>query len=120
MKCHFELAHVGINLPNGEEARETAETFGRAFNLDIREGKTSFFAGRAVECMKAPYRGTLGHLALTTEDVEAAVKELEEKGYSADLTTAAYTESGALRNIYLQEEMGGFAVHILLKEKERR
>ena len=48
-------------------------------------------------------------------DLAAAVEELREKGFSFRMDTAAYTEEGRLKNIYLDGEFGGFAIHILQK-----
>ena len=52
---------------------------------------------------------------MQTDDLEAAVEELKEKGFSFNMDTAAYTEAGKLKNIYLNGEYGGFAIHILQK-----
>ena len=45
----------------------------------------------------------------------AAVEELKEKGFSFQMDTAAYTQEGRLKNIYLDGEFGGFAIHIMEK-----
>lgn len=113
MKNSFTLAHVGINTPNPEEAASLAALIGTLFNLKPRTGNKSEFAGELFECMKAPFLGTNGHIALATEDLESAVEELKEKGCSFRMETAAYTEDGKLKNIYLDGEFGGFAIHIL-------
>ena len=55
------------------------------------------------------------HIAMQTDDLAAAVEELREKGFSFRMDTAAYTEEGRLKNIYLDGEFGGFAIHILQK-----
>ena len=52
---------------------------------------------------------------MQTDDLAAAVEELREKGFSFRMDTAAYTEEGRLKNIYLDGEFGGFAIHILQK-----
>ncbi|OJG67332.1 hypothetical protein RV11_GL003070 [Enterococcus phoeniculicola] len=40
---------------------------------------------------------------------------MKEKGLMFNMETAAYTEEGQLKNIYLEGEFGGFAIHILNK-----
>ena len=40
----YELAHVGINAQNAEEANAIASLFAQIFNLQPREGKSSVFA----------------------------------------------------------------------------
>lgn len=85
------------------------------FNLTPRQGKKSEFAGEYFECLRAPYLGTHGHIAMGTPDLTSAVAELKEKGFSFREDTAEYDESGGLKNIYLDGEYGGFAIHILRK-----
>ncbi|WP_120195377.1 hypothetical protein [Lacrimispora algidixylanolytica] len=62
-----------------------------------------------------PFLGFNGHIAMLTPDLTAAVEELKEKGFSFKMETAAYTEQGELKNIYLDGEYGGFAIHIMQK-----
>lgn len=113
MKNTFTLAHVGVNTENAEEALALAELLSGMFNLAPRHGQKSEFAGPYFECMKAPFHGKNGHIAMQTPDLESAVAELKEKGFSFREETAAYDEAGKLKNIYLAGEYGGFAIHIL-------
>lgn len=115
MENKFELAHIGVNTPDAAAAAALAEQLSGLFNLAPRHGQKSEFAGDYFECMKAPFLGTNGHIAMRTDDLEAAVEELKAKGYSFNMDTAAYTEDGKLKNIYLDGEFGGFAIHILQK-----
>ena len=113
MGNHFELAHVGINTPDPEAALELAKLLSLVFNLDPRHGQKSEFAGEYFECMKSPFLGSKGHIAMRTPDLDGAVAELREKGFAFRMDTAAYAEDGKLKNIYLRDEFGGFAIHIL-------
>ena len=115
MKNNFELVHVGINTPNADEALKLAKLLSMMFNLEPRHGQKSEFGGSYFECMKAPFLGSNGHIAMQTDDLEAAVEELKEKGFSFNMDTAAYTEAGKLKNIYLNGEYGGCAIHFLQK-----
>jgi len=115
MKNEFELVHVGINTANADEAAGLAQLLSMMFNLTPRHGQKSEFAGPYFECMKAPFLGKNGHIAMRTPDLTAAVEELKEKGFSFNMDTAAYNEDGRLKNIYLAGEFGGFAIHILQK-----
>ena len=115
MKNTFELLHIGINTSDSSEALSLAEQLSAMFNLNPKHGNKSEFAGAFFECMKAPYLGSNGHIAMGTSDLEAAVEELKEKGYTFNMQTAAYSETGKLKNIYLNGEYGGFAIHILQK-----
>ena len=82
MKNTLTLAHVGVNTENAEEALALAELLAGMFNLAPRHGQTSAFAGPYFECMKAPFHGKNGHIAMQTPDLESAVAELKEKGFS--------------------------------------
>lgn len=113
MENIFQLVHVGINQSSEEEAKKTAGLLAAAFNLNVRAGNKSIFAGDYFECMRSPYLGAMGHIAMGTPDLEAAVAELKEKGFSFREDTAQYDEEGKLKNIYLDGEFGGFAIHIL-------
>lgn len=115
MKCKFELEHIGINTPNPEEAEKLSQLLSLVFNLEPRHGQKSEFAGGYFECMKAPFLGTNGHIAMRTPDLAAAVEELKEKGFSFNMDTAAYTDEGKIKNVYLDGEFGGFAIHIMQK-----
>ena len=43
------------------------------------------------------------------------MKDLEARGYEVDMTTATYKPDGTLNAVYLKQEVGGFAVHIVRK-----
>ena len=115
MKSKFELEHIGINTPNAEEAEKLDNLLSLVFNLEPRHGQKSEFAGPYFECMKAPFLGTNGHIAMRTPNLAAAMEELKEKGFSFNMDTAAYTEDGTIKNVYLDGEFGGFAIHIMQK-----
>ena len=61
------------------------------------------------------FPGSNGHIAMRTPDLTAAVAELKEKGFSFNMDTAAYFDDGRLKNVYLDGEYGGFAIHIMGK-----
>ena len=64
--------------------------------------------------MKTPFKGTHGHIAVRTNDVERAVEYLKTKGYDVDLETARYKDD-KMTFVYLKGEFGGFAIHLLQK-----
>lgn len=115
MANKFALEHIGINCAAPAEAAALAEQLSAMFNLNPRHGNKSEFGGDYFECMKTPFLGTNGHIAMRTDNLDAAVAELKEKGYGFRMETAAYNEDGSLKNIYLEGEYGGFAIHILNK-----
>ena len=111
----YELAHIGINGANPEEAPEIARLFADMFRLPMKEGINSDYAGTAVEVMKKPGPGRLGHIGVAVPDCIAALNDLEARGYEADMSTAKYRPDGTLLVVYLKQEVGGFAVHIVKK-----
>ena len=111
----FELRHVGINCTDEAEAERTARSFCALLGLEYRPGNSSIFAGTAVECMKTPFLGARGHLAIGTNSVDRAVYHLELQGAAFDESTRKTDAKGAAKSIYLKDEIGGFAVHLVQK-----
>ena len=105
----FSLAHVGVNCANEGEAEQTARGLCTLFGFDYRPGSSSIFAGGTVECMKAPYLGKNGHIAIGTNHLERAVYHLGRQGVEFDQTTRKP------KAIYLKGEVGGFAIHLVQK-----
>jgi len=112
----FELAHVGVNSENAQEAEKAAKRFAFIFGMNAKIGNSSIFAGNAVEFMKTPYLGTNGHIAIRTNYIERAVNYLSTVlDVEFDESTAKKDDKGNLKAIYLKEEIGGFAVHLVNK-----
>lgn len=112
----FELAHVGINGENNEEAGSVANAFQNLFGFQAKEGNSSWFAGSFVEIMKKPYLGRCGHIAISTLTMPRAVAYLERIGVAVDHDTAKYDAKDNLTAVYLKDEVGGFAVHLVQKK----
>lgn len=111
----FELAHIGINAENAEEAIKAANRFSFILGMPTKEGG-SIFVGKAIEIMKAPYLGKNGHIAIRTNYIERAVNYLSSVlGVEFNEETAKKDEKGAYKAIYLKEEICGFAVHLMQK-----
>lgn len=110
----FELAHVGINAADAASALDICTRFNSAFGLSVKEGNSSVFAGTAVEVMKEPYLGENGHIAIRTNSVSRAIDALKKQGFDVDDETAKF-KNGKMIAVYLREQPGGFAVHLLQK-----
>ncbi len=110
----FELAHVGINANNESQALTVAEQFNSAFGFEKKVGKSSVFAG-GIEIMKSPYLGKNGHIAIKTNSIKRAIYNLERKGFEIDQTSIKVDDKGKMVAVYLKQEFGGFAVHLLQK-----
>lgn len=111
----FSIHHLGINCANEEEAAATAKTLCALFDLDYKPGNSSIFAGTAVECMKQPYLGDNGHLAIGTNSVDRAIYHLGRRGVAFDESTRKTDAKGNTKAIYLKGQFGGFAIHLCKK-----
>lgn len=111
----FTLHHVGFNCANEQEAQETAQTLCAIFGLEYKAGNSSIFAGKAVECMKQPYLGKNGHIAIGTNSVDRAVYHLSRRGVAFDESTRKTDAKGKTTTIYLKNELSGFAIHLVQK-----
>lgn len=110
----FELRHVGINTNSESEAEEVADGFA-VFGMGKKVGGSSVFAGTAIEAMKTPYLGKNGHIAIGTNYMERAIYHLERQGVEFDMSTAKKDEKGNIKAVYMKNEIGGFAVHLVQK-----
>lgn len=110
----FELAHVGVSQESGEDALSVAETFNRAFGFPVKQGNSSSFAGPGIEITKSKSLGECGHLAVRTNSISRAIYYLGLRGFEADMETAKYKDDSMIA-VYLKDEFGGFAVHMLQK-----
>ena len=111
----FELRHVGVNCADEAEAEKTAKAFSAVFGFEYKPGNSSIFSGTALECMKAPYLGEKGHIAIGTNSVDRAVYHLGLQGVEFDESTRKTNAKGKTAAIYLKETFGGFAVHLVQK-----
>lgn len=110
----FEVAHIGLNCEDAEVASAVCEKLNEAFALTVKDGNSSMFASGGIEVMKSMYLGKNGHIAIRTNSVPLAIAELAKKGFVCDMTTAKY-KGGRMVAVYLKDEIGGFAVHLLQK-----
>ena len=110
----YEVAHIGINCESADASMAVCEALNRAFGLPVKAGNSSNFASTGIEVMKSMYLGRNGHIAIRTNALPAAVAELEKRGFVCDPSTAKY-KGERMTAIYLKEEFGGFAVHLLQK-----
>lgn len=111
----FELRHVGINCADSAEAERTANLFCTLFGFEYKPGTSSVFCGGAVECMKGPYLGALGHIAIGTNSVDRAEAFLKGKGVVFNEDSRKTDAKGRTKAVYLADEFSGFAVHLVQK-----
>jgi 2-dehydro-3-deoxyphosphogluconate aldolase/(4S)-4-hydroxy-2-oxoglutarate aldolase len=111
----FKLAHVGINTAGEDDADKVASSFEGLFGFAKKTGNSSIFAGTGIEVMKKPGLGQKGHIAIQTNYIERAVFHLEARGFTFNEESKKHDKNGKLAAIYLNEEIGGFAVHLVQK-----
>ncbi len=110
----FEFKHLGINCENEEQAMKTAQMFGRFFGFEVKPGNSSIFASSSIEVNKSMGPGRLGHIAIGTNYIERAIYHMELQGFEFDKESALY-KNGKMVRIYLKDDFGGFAVHLVQK-----
>ena len=96
----FNPPHLGHVL--------AAKEFQRTLNLDLM-----LFVPAAIPPHKILSPGSpdgMDRLHL----LELAIADLERKGFAVDMETAKY-KNGSMVAVYLKQEFGGFAVHLLKK-----
>ncbi len=108
----LKLRHIGINTADDAEAGSVTADFSAILGQGIRELPVSFFVGTGFEIMKGQGRGRKGHICVGTNYIDRAVYHLQKKGYTFDQENAIYDENGKLTLIYVEQEIGGFAVHL--------
>ena len=109
----LSLAHVGINCTDAAEAAQTAKTLCALFGLEYKPGNSSDFAGSIVEFSKAPGRGANGHIAIGTYNVDRTMYHLGLQGVGFDESSRKTDAKGNTKAIYLHDEVGGFAIHLV-------
>ena len=111
----LELGHIGINSADEAEAAKTAETLGALLNMAVKPGNSSIFVGKKeFEIMKKPGRGTPGHIAIKTNNVDRAIYHLGLRGVKFDMDSKV-VKNGKTTAIYMADEIAGFAIHLVQK-----
>jgi len=110
----YRVAHTGINAGSG--VMDVARFFNGMFGFAVKDGAGSVFAGDSIEAVKNPAPGAHGHIAIATNSIVRAMAHLERSGVVFDYANAKKDADGNVIAIYMQEEILGFAVHLLQKK----
>lgn len=108
----FSLKHVGINS-SADEARKLADFFQETFGFEKKEGNSSIMAGNQIEVTKKVFPGTKGHISIGTNSIDRAIYHLERRGIKFNYDTIRKNDKGKIVVIYLKNEIGGFAIHLV-------
>ncbi|MDE7478645.1 MAG: bifunctional 4-hydroxy-2-oxoglutarate aldolase/2-dehydro-3-deoxy-phosphogluconate aldolase [Lachnospiraceae bacterium] len=111
----FELRHIGVNCDDEAAADAVASRYEALFGFAKKVGESAVFAGTEIEALKKNGRGTKGHIAIGTNSVVRAKNYLESVKDVQFIEDSAILKNGKLTAIYLEEEIGGFAVHLVQK-----
>lgn len=109
----LELAHVGINMKDAATAQSCAGQLASLFRMPVKVGNSSTFAARAVEFMHTEYYGEKGHIGFFTNSVARALAYYRCQGIAIREESVRRDAAGRLVSFYLQDEIGGFAVHVV-------
>ena len=112
----FDLGHVGLNCAGADDSLGLARQLSSMFNMPLKAGNSSNFAGQGLEINKSKGLGTHGHIAVATNSITRAIAWLTRKGIGVNMNTARKNTAGAMVAVYLQDEFGGFAIHLLQKK----
>lgn len=111
----FEVTHIGINCESEKEADMVASKFSEIFGFDKNNKNSSIFAGENIEVLKKEGRGHRGHIAIGTSNVERAKNFLKSVKNMNFLEDSAIIRNSRLTALYLEDEIGGFAIHLVQK-----
>lgn len=110
----FELVHIGMNMEDLAACQKLAGTLAAIFDMEQRTTDKSIFVGECMEVMNYMARGTHGHIAIGTYDVDRAIYHLGRKGITFDESSIQTDEKGT-RFIYIDGDFGGFPIHLVRK-----
>jgi 2-dehydro-3-deoxyphosphogluconate aldolase/(4S)-4-hydroxy-2-oxoglutarate aldolase len=111
----FQIAHIGINTDDETEAKNTANIFGQIMGAQVKEGNSSIFVTEGIEICKQKGRGANGHIGINTNNISRAIHFLSKKGFEINKTTYKKNQSDNIVAVYLEQEVTGFAIHLLQK-----
>lgn len=102
----FELAHIGINCENEEQADQTASCLRRPLRLHKEVRKQLRICRNSRRMYESAGPCAKGHIAVSTNSVARAKNYLEMMGYKFKEETAKF-KGDKLTAIYLEDEIGG-------------
>jgi len=109
----FKLYHVGVNAADEAEAMAAARLLAAIFDFTVRDTPISVYGSEYVEIMKGCGRGSRGHIAFSTADMDGAIAWLRARGIAFHEETAVRNEQGKYGAVYIQPEICGFTIHLV-------
>lgn len=112
----FELGHVGISTESETEGHELADALSDVFGNKAEHGHVGNWSlMRGIEVVNGKGPGVHGHIAVQCNNVSRAIYYLENRGHAVRRDSFRFRYPGRLSFAYLEEEFGGFAIHLMLR-----
>lgn len=112
----FELGHIGISTQDGDEGHQLTDELSSVFGAPaIHGGIGNWALHRGIEVVNGKGPGLHGHFAVQCNSVDRAIYYLEQRHHKIKHDSFRYRYPGRLSFAYLEEEFGGFAVHLMLR-----
>lgn len=108
----FEFAHLGINNENADKAEETIKMLS-VFGFNVKRGNSSAFVSSSIEVLPKMFYGSNGHIGFRCNDIERVLYYLSNKGFTVKEESVQKDDKGKIKVAYINEEMGGFAIHFV-------
>lgn len=108
----FEMIHFGINTNSFDDAQNAVKKL-EVFGMQSKIGNSSTFMNSTIEIMHSNFKGHNGHIGFKCNSIERALSYLEQFGFSPDMNSAKLNDKGKLKVVYLNEEIKGFAIHLV-------
>jgi 2-dehydro-3-deoxyphosphogluconate aldolase/(4S)-4-hydroxy-2-oxoglutarate aldolase len=108
----LEFAHMGINNERAEEAEKTIRGL-EALGMVKKSGNSSTFLDSTIEVLPKQYLGKMGHIGFRCFNIERTLAYLSPFGFSVNEETIARDAKGNIKVCYLEQELSGFAIHLI-------
>ncbi|NCC64402.1 MAG: bifunctional 4-hydroxy-2-oxoglutarate aldolase/2-dehydro-3-deoxy-phosphogluconate aldolase [Spirochaetia bacterium] len=108
----LEFAHLGINNEDAQQAEQTVAAL-EVFGMTKKVGNSSTFLNTTIEVLPILFHGKMGHLGFKCYNIERTLAYLEQYGFTVKEGTVAYDAKGKIKVCYLEQELSGFAVHLI-------
>jgi len=108
----LEFAHMGINNQDAAEAEKTIKGL-EALGMVKKSGSSSTFLDTTIEVLPKQYLGKMGHIGFRCFSIERTLSYLSQFGFSVNEETIAHDAKGKIKVCYLEQELSGFAVHLI-------
>lgn len=110
----FEFAHMGINASDKDDSLRMTKSF-EALGMTTSETSKSYFMDKSIELMNFNGPGIHGHIGYKVNNIERTMAYVKKLGYTINEDSFSYDAKGKVKLFYINEEIGGFAIHFIQK-----